>query len=122
MGGLISHYAAHRYPDVFGKAGIFSPSYWFAEQVYQYTADNPLPEQSRVYFLMGGQEGEDMVANMEKMVLQISAQRHPERNMFSKVVPEGQHNEAFWASELATALQWLFAEDARPEAPFGHAR
>jgi len=27
MGGLITHYAINQYPDVFGKAGIFSPSY-----------------------------------------------------------------------------------------------
>jgi len=28
MGGLISGYAISRYPQVFGKAGIFSPAYW----------------------------------------------------------------------------------------------
>ena len=28
MGGLISSYAISRYPQVFGKAGIFSPAYW----------------------------------------------------------------------------------------------
>jgi len=29
LGGLISFYALLKYPNVFGKAGVFSPSYWF---------------------------------------------------------------------------------------------
>ena len=32
MGGLISHYAALKHPDVFGKAGIYSPSFWFSQE------------------------------------------------------------------------------------------
>lgn len=31
MGGLISHYAINQYPEVFSKAGIFSPAYWVGE-------------------------------------------------------------------------------------------
>ena len=30
MGGLISFYTGMKYPDKFGKLGIFSPSFWFA--------------------------------------------------------------------------------------------
>ncbi|HEX8832202.1 MAG TPA: alpha/beta hydrolase-fold protein, partial [Longimicrobium sp.] len=36
MGGLISLYAALKYPDVFGRAGIFSPSLWFSDRTYAY--------------------------------------------------------------------------------------
>ena len=37
MGGLISHYAAFAHPDVFGKAGVFSPSFWYAKDCYEFT-------------------------------------------------------------------------------------
>jgi len=30
LGGLVSYYGALKYPDVFGKAGVFSPSFWFS--------------------------------------------------------------------------------------------
>src|SRR5438132_769367 len=30
MGGLISLYAALKYPDVFGRVGVFSPAFWVA--------------------------------------------------------------------------------------------
>ncbi len=30
MGGLISHYAALKYPEVFGKIGVYSPAFWFS--------------------------------------------------------------------------------------------
>ncbi|MFT2588654.1 alpha/beta hydrolase-fold protein, partial [Escherichia coli] len=33
MGGLISWYAMIKYPDIFGGAGIFSPSFWVSPQV-----------------------------------------------------------------------------------------
>ena len=34
LGGLISHYAAVEFQNVYGKIGIFSPSYWFANEAY----------------------------------------------------------------------------------------
>ncbi|HET7234691.1 MAG TPA: alpha/beta hydrolase-fold protein [Longimicrobium sp.] len=45
MGGLISLYAALKYPDVFGRAGIFSPALWFSDRNYAYAraARPPLP-------------------------------------------------------------------------------
>ena len=33
MGGLISYYAMLKYPSIFGKAGIFSPSFWAADTI-----------------------------------------------------------------------------------------
>jgi predicted alpha/beta superfamily hydrolase len=34
MGGLASHYALAQYPQVFSKAGVFSPAYWTAEPAF----------------------------------------------------------------------------------------
>ena len=36
MGGLISYYAALKHPDVFGKTGVFSPSFWFSNESFAY--------------------------------------------------------------------------------------
>ena len=67
MGGLISHAAIHRYPQVFGKAALFSPSYWFAPPVFDETRSRPLPADTRVYLYMGGKEGAEALADVRRM-------------------------------------------------------
>ena len=37
MGGLVSHYAGLKYPKVFGKIGVFSPAFWFAPEVTEFS-------------------------------------------------------------------------------------
>lgn len=108
LGGLISHYAIYAYPEVFSKAGIFSPSYWVSEEVFAHTEENPVPDDSRLYLLVGKQEGRGMVAPMKKMYAHIKKLGHPEENIRSKINPEGKHNEAFWRSEFPQAVKWLF--------------
>ena len=36
LGGLVSLYAAVKYPETFGKAGVFSPSFWFSDKIYEF--------------------------------------------------------------------------------------
>ena len=108
MGGLMSHFGVHRYPDVFGKAGILSPSYWYANPVFKFTQQHPLPKDTRLYFLMGGEEDKLMVDEMHIMVNQIVAAGHPTYNIFNKTVPGRGHSESFWAEEFPQAVKWLF--------------
>ena len=108
LGGLISHYAIYTYPEVFSKAGIFSPSYWVSEKVFDYTQANPVPKDSRLYLLVGQKEGKGMYKPMQKMNDFILKQGHPKANISSKINPEGEHNEAFWRSEFTEAVRWLF--------------
>lgn len=110
MGGLISHYAIHEYSSVFSKAGIFSPSFWFSDEVFKHTAGKQLQKDAKVYFLVGALEGSDMVSNTEKMVLQLTEQKHPKHNIVFKLVQEGIHNESFWAEEFEQAVLWLFSK------------
>ncbi len=108
LGGLISHYAVYSYPETFGKAGIFSPSYWFAEEVFDFTRANPIPRDHKLYLYAGGKEGESMVPELERMYNLILAEKHPNINITSKVNPEGEHSEKYWRSEFSEAIKWLF--------------
>jgi predicted alpha/beta superfamily hydrolase len=108
MGGLISHYALFNQPGVFGKAGIYSPSYWYADEVYQQTDIQLLPAGSRISMLVGAMEGREMVANMEKMAQLLLAQGLNKAQLAAKVVPKGEHNEALWRSEFADTALYLF--------------
>jgi alpha-glucosidase len=113
LGGLISHYAIHQYPQVFSKAGVFSPSYWIAPQVYEFSGSHTLPPDSRMYILVGGKEGEDTVPNVQRMTALELANGLPASNLQTLVVPNGEHNEALWRSEFRAAVLWLFARPAK---------
>jgi len=110
MGGLISQYAIQQYPQVFGKAGIFSPAYWPAPAVYDMTASQRPASDARLALYMGGAEGGEAVDGYVRMVAQLQKQGHPAGNLWFKQTPGAQHNEAAWRSEFGAAVQWLFKE------------
>jgi predicted alpha/beta superfamily hydrolase len=111
MGGLASHYALVQYPEVFSKAGVFSPAYWTAQPSFDFVANKPVPKDARVFLLMGGKEGPQMNADVKRMAEVVQKTGHPAANTMLKIVPAAEHNEAFWAGELREALLWIFATD-----------
>jgi len=112
MGGLASHYALLQYPEVFASAGVFSPAYWTAGQpVFDFVTSKPAPKDARLFLLMGGKEGRQMNADVKRMAAVMKQSGHPADNTVLKIVPEAEHNEAFWAGELREALLWMFAPD-----------
>ncbi len=108
MGGLISHYALVHYPTVFGRAGIFSPSYWMAPAVFDDSAERAIRKDARLAFYCGGKEGERMLPNMERMVALLRSEGHPDAEIRVDVSPDAQHNEAAWRAEFPQAVEWLF--------------
>lgn len=108
MGGLMSHYAIHRYPAVFSKAGIFSPSYWYSKNIFTHTKAKPTPASAKLYLISGSREGEEAIRDLEKMGKLLRAQKHPEKNLHLAVVTDGEHNEKFWRTEFPNAVTWLF--------------
>jgi alpha-glucosidase len=113
MGGLISHYAIAQYPEVFSKAGVFSPAYWTAPAAYEFVAARPVPKDARIYMLMGEDEGESMVPDVKRMAQVVRATGLPADRMVLKIVPGEHHNEKFWSRQFGEAVQWLFAPEAR---------
>ena len=108
MGGLISQYAILQYPQVFSKAGIFSPAYWPGLAVFEMTAKQPPSADVRLALYMGGGEG-GAVGDYERMLAQLKAQGHPASQTWSTFTPGAQHSEAAWRAEFGAAVQWMFA-------------
>ncbi len=108
MGGLISHYAVHAYPDVFSKAGIFSPAYWYSQQVFSFTQLKKAKLDSRLYVLYSDNEGDGMIADNDKMYRQLKSQGHPRDNMKFKRVVSEKRAEALWKEQFPDAVTWLF--------------
>jgi predicted alpha/beta superfamily hydrolase len=116
MGGLISHYAINQYPDVFSKAGVFSPAYWTAAPgVYDFVSAKPAPKDARLYMVMGTEEGDSMVPDAKRMASLLAQTGHPAANMEMKIVKGARHNEGFWSGEFRDAVLWMFgAQTSKP--------
>jgi predicted alpha/beta superfamily hydrolase len=105
MGGLISMYALVEYPDVFGAAGIFSPAFWMAPQLYTDVADVKWQKKFRIYFYAGQKENNTMVRDMLRMVNVIKQKNCCE--LQDVTFPLGQHNENYWREEFDDFYRWL---------------
>ena len=112
LGGLVSFYAVLKYPETFGKAGVFSPSFWFSEEIYTF-AKNAKKSKAKLYFLCGDSEGDEkdysiMVNDMNRMIEIMSENRCDCLHLTkSKVVKGGKHNEKMWRDHFGEAVQWL---------------
>ena len=109
MGGLISLYASVKYPAVFGKAGIFSPAFWFVSKdlkTYLNKNQNNL-KNSKFYFVAGKNEDETMAPEIETVNELLLKKSVPEKNIVIKIDEDGTHSENYWRRELKQALIWL---------------
>jgi len=106
LGGLTAYYAYINYPDTFGKAGVFSPAFWFTDDIFELTNYSE-GISGRLYFMAGDSEDGNMVPDMER--IETLVRRKTTENGFiqKKIVPGGKHNEALWSKEFAEAYEWL---------------
>lgn len=132
LGGLISLYAFFRHPDVFGFAGIMSPSLWFADQaIFDYVgaaAYHP----GKLYLDAGTREhGEQPAADGIRHRAAASRRYYASvRRMKALLVRKGYrplrdllhveekwagHSETSWGRRLAPALRFLLSEALRQE-------
>ena len=108
LGGLISHYGAMAYQNVFSKVGVFSPSFWFTDDIYDFTASAGHLAETKFYFLAGGQESESLQQEVLAMMDTMTANGFSESELEFKFVANGQHGEWFWAQEFPDAFEWLY--------------
>jgi predicted alpha/beta superfamily hydrolase len=106
LGGLISHAALLWHGGVFGRYGLFSPSYWAAPQLFDETAQATLPAGTQVHLYCGGREG-GMARQARRMHEQLARQL-PAGQLSLHIAERAEHNEAAWRAELPPALKTLF--------------
>ena len=110
MGGLISHYAYFRNPEIFGRIGVFSPSYWFSDEYFSYSSSQGLHGSPRIFLLAGSEE--TTIADMtEEMYTRLIQEGFTEEHIRKSIIPGGTHSEGFWASQFENAFLWLFYPD-----------
>ncbi len=107
LGGLISFYAVIKYPDTFGKAGVFSPSFWFNESIYELVEETKVNKNTDFFFLTGTEEGDTAVPDQQKMVDLLLIKGHDENRIMNRIIEGGNHNESFWSTFFPEAHKWL---------------
>ena len=130
MGGLVSLYAYFRYPSVFGRAGVMSPSVWFGQGAVLDFIEEARTPPGRLYLDVGTYEGAGTLRDVRRVGRLLvekgfsrdrrarrprAAQPGPDRRTAHQGKPRlryvehagGRHNEASWAARLEGALEFL---------------
>lgn len=115
LGGLISVYTALSYPDIFGRIGSFSGSFWFPgiiEWLEQQTIEGT---DQRLYMNLGHAEGATRTNGQQWMVPNSKkVYEHLLQNVFTEstvrqVIYESEfHSFDLGVQYVPDALQWLF--------------
>lgn len=108
LGGLISFYGGLKHPEVFGKIGALSTSFWFSNKVNNFAKKKGNLKSTKLYFLVGGKEGDTMVPDTENMAKLLVDLGFPNENMKTKIVADGKHTESFWKEEFLEVITFLY--------------
>lgn len=116
LGGIVSLYLSMRYPHVFGRAAVVSPSVWFANQhIVGFVEKLSKKPTVRVWLDVGTNEGK----NTEEAQQTVSGARLLRATLIKKGWRPGidlsyleaagaEHNEAAWAERVESILKFLF--------------
>ena len=111
LGGLLSLHLALTRPDVFGRAGIVSPSLWWADrEILSRAASMSLPSPlPRLWLDIGGAEGDRHVRNVRELAGMLVARGwRPGGDLAGRVYDGAGHDESAWRARAADVLRFLF--------------
>ena len=116
LGGLVSIYLALKYPDVFGRAAVVSPSVWFAnKQIVQYVAALSKKPKVRIWLDIGTKEGRTAEEAQQtlggaRLLRETLIQKgwKPEKDLNYFEAEGAVHNESAWAARVERILTFLF--------------
>lgn len=108
MGAIISFYIALKYPNVFSRCGLFSPSFWFSDEAYNLPRLVGVNPNSRFYMVCGVNEGDNAEINMRRMCDTLLANGGQPTEMICLSKPDGRHSEWFWKREFSDAYKFLY--------------
>lgn len=111
MGGLITTYAMFKYPNLYGKAGIFSPAYWFSNQLFTYVINQSKSNNQKFYFVCGQTEGGSMAKWQDSMNVVLEQKGYVKnKDLMNVIKTNGSHTESFWRAEFGACYDWLFSD------------
>jgi predicted alpha/beta superfamily hydrolase len=110
LGGLLTVYLGLKYPSVFGKLAVLSPSVWWNQRaILDFVAHTPVENRSQIWLDAGTKEGASTVQNVTALHHSL-VQRgwQDSHDLHFELIPDGQHNEDAWAARVGPFLEFLF--------------
>lgn len=112
LGGLVTLYLGLRFPQIFGKLAILSPSVWWNHKSILGYLNEHAPqmwERPRVWLDVGDREGQKTLRDVEHLARRLKANGwRPGESMHFEKVHGGSHDEASWAQRVRPMLRFLF--------------
>ncbi len=105
LGANISYYTMLRYPQVFGKGGMFSPALWIMPGLMKMTDSLAYKINGQFFIYAGGQESETMILNSLKLADMLGDQSAGLIYFLSD--PEGKHQEQYWRKWFGEFYLWI---------------
>ena len=110
LGGLMAYYMLMEYPNVFGRAIVFSPSFWVNDIVFTlHEANNSLFSQ-KIYF-NAGQLETPIMEGAEKMYETLLQHGMPAANMRFDIEPGEGHWHMTWRKGFKKVYPWIVKEN-----------
>jgi predicted alpha/beta superfamily hydrolase len=116
LGGLVSLYLGLKYPQVFGKLAVVSPSVWFADRIIvRDVLTLKTKPRLRLWVDIGTSEGQDELdsiqtaddARLLRDALLAKGWKTASDLSYTEI-PGAQHNEPAWAQRVEPILKYLF--------------
>jgi Predicted hydrolase of the alpha/beta superfamily len=116
LGGLVSLYLGLKYPNVFSKLAVVSPSVWWADKYIIHSVENiPRKPSLRIWLDIGTKEGRDpeeaAKSVEEARLLQATLVKkgwRPGKDLEYYEAKDAEHNERAWAARTDKILEFLF--------------
>ncbi len=109
LGGLISQYGLMQRQDIFAKAGVFSPAFWFNPEIFNHSETTDKEGPKKIYMLAGIPEGNgSVVADVNQMEEALNNNNFTNGEFNKAFHTDGAHSEWYWAREFPWAYLWLF--------------
>ena len=113
LGGVISLHGLCGRPDVFGRAGVFSPAFWWNDDRTFELVERSNGPVGRIYMDVGGREHDDekirqaYVDGFERMTALLRGKGYDDRSLRAVLDREAIHHESEWARRLPDALRFM---------------
>lgn len=112
LGGMACFFALTEYPNVFGKAGLFSAALHFnSDSIFVKAERGEVRTDAKIYAVVGEQEFNEAVnfpADNQHLFDILEEQRGSSEGLLLKIDADGEHKISYWEREFPAMIDFLF--------------
>jgi predicted alpha/beta superfamily hydrolase len=115
LGGLLTMHLGLKYPTVFSRLAVLSPSVWWGQRVILKEVEAlPCKLPFRIWLDAGTAEGEEVIRDSRALKDALVKKGWVEgQDLLYQEAEGGQHNEASWAKRVGPFLKFLYPAKGR---------